>query len=124
LGLNRNCVGVEHFRRPKFIFGERTLLKTGVFLLSGLADLADQPVQLIGPWRHGGIAKQSVKFQFRNLVAFAGAVQQRLVIEDGDMAAPIADQPGSLQSPHDIGDRGSPDAEHHSKELVGEQKIA
>ena len=62
---------------------------------------------LVGPWRDRGIAQQPVEFQFRDVVAFAGALLQRFLIEDGHVAAPIAHQSGSLQSAHHIGDGGS-----------------
>ena len=79
---------------------------------------------LVGPWRDGRIAKQPIEFQSRDVVAFAGPLLQSLVIEDGDVAAPIPDKPCLLQASHHIGDRRSPDTEHHSQEFVGEQKIA
>ncbi len=78
---------------------------------------------LVDPWCAGGIAEQPIELQSRNVVAFAGARPQRLVIEDRDVAAPIADQPGFLQAPHHLGDGRSPDTEHHSEEFMGEQKI-
>ena len=80
-------------------------------------------VLFIGPWGHDRIAKQPVKFQFRDLVALAGALPQGLVVEDRDVAAPIADNPGLLQGAHRIGHRRTPDPEHHPQEFMGEQKI-
>src|SRR6202011_6131988 len=81
-----------------------------------LSDFADQPMLLVGPRRERGIAKQPVEFPFRNIVAFAGAVPQTVVIEDRDVAAPITDKPRFLKGPHDIGDRGSPYSQHHPQE--------
>ena len=89
-----------------------------------LSDFADQPMRLVGPRRERGIAEQPVKFQSRYVVAFAGAGPQSLLIEDGDVAAPISDEPCFLQASHDIGDGCSPHAEHHSEKFMGQQEIA
>src|ERR1700730_4359124 len=51
------------------------------------SDLADQPMRLVGPWRDRGVAEQPIEFQFRDVVAFAGALLQCLVIQDGHVAA-------------------------------------
>jgi hypothetical protein len=105
----------------KFIVGKRTQRVTDVCYLS---DFADQSMPFIGPRREGGIAKQAIEFQFRDLVAFAGSLPQSLVVEDRDVPPPIPDKPGFLQGAHHIGDRGSPHAQHHPQEFVGEQKVA
>src|SRR5712664_1841310 len=89
-----------------------------------LSDFADQSMPFVGPWREGGIAKQPIEFQFRDLVAFAGSLPQSLVVENRDVPPPIADKPGFLQGAHHIGDRGSPHAQHHPQEFMGEQKVA
>src|ERR1700730_2111693 len=78
---------------------------------------------LVGPWRERGIAKQPIEFQFRYVVAFAGALPQGLGSENGDMAATIPDKPRLLQRAHHIRDSRSPDTEHHPQEFLGEQKI-
>src|SRR5882672_11016156 len=57
----------------------------------GLPDFADQSVRLVGPWCDGGIAKHAIEFKLRDVVAFAGALLQRFVIEDRHVAAPVAD---------------------------------
>ena len=98
--------------------GDRFILRCG------LPDFADQSVLFVGPWRDGCIAKQPIKFQSRDIVALAGSLLQSLVIEDADVTAPVPDQPRLLQAPHHIGDRCSPDTEHHSEEFMGKQKIA
>lgn len=49
-------------------------------------------MRFIGPWRDRGIAEQPIEFEFRNAVAFAGPLLQRLMIKDPDVAAPIVDQ--------------------------------
>src|ERR1700730_9321496 len=85
-------------------------------LFSLLSDFADQSMLLVGPRREPGIAKQPIKFLSRYVVAFAGALPQGLGLENGDMAAPIPDKPRFLQRAHHIGDRGSPDTEHHPQE--------
>ena len=78
-----------------------------------LSDFADQSMPFIGPWRGGRIAQQPIKFQLGDVVAFAGSAMQSLLIEDGDVAPPVADKSGLLQGTHHVGDRGAPHAEHH-----------
>ena len=46
----------------------------------GLSDLADQSVLLVGPGRNSRIAQQPVKFQFRDLVALAGALYRHVAL--------------------------------------------
>src|ERR1700738_2052898 len=96
--------------------GKRTQRRTAADF-SALPDFADQSVLLIGPRRHHGVAQQPIEFELRDLVAFAGALSQRFVVEDRDVAAPIADQTGFLQTSHHIGDRRSPYPEHHPEEF-------
>jgi hypothetical protein len=90
----------------------------------GLSNFVDQSMLFTGPWAGGRIAQQPIEFQSRYVVALAGAPLQGLVIEDRNVAPPIADKPRSLQDAHHVGDRRSPDTEHHSKKFMGEQKIA
>ena len=105
-------------------FWRRSLRNQLYSLIRGLSNLAYQTMRFIGPWRDRGIAEQPIEFEFRNAVAFAGPLLQRLMIEDPDVAAPIVDQPGFLQGTHHVGHRCAPDAEHHAEEFMREQEIA
>jgi CRP-like cAMP-binding protein len=54
-------------------------------------------------------------------VAFARGEHQSCVIEHGDLATLIADQPGALKLHGDFGDAGASSAEHDSEKLMGKR---
>src|SRR5438105_8855466 len=53
-------------------------------------------------------------------IALAGRLLQAGAVEDGDVPAPIPDDPGVLQRSLRDGHRGPADAEHVREELLGE----
>src|SRR5260370_17041231 len=77
------------------------------YVSRGLSDFADQSMLLVDPWCAGGIAEPPIELQSRNVVAFAGARPQRLVLEDRAVAAPIPHQPAFFQPPPHLGHRPS-----------------
>ena len=67
--------------------------------------------------------KQTIKFLLGNLITFARSLFQARNIQNGNAAAAVGDQPGSLQSASRDCHARPPYAEHHRQELVRQQKL-
>jgi hypothetical protein len=73
--------------------------------------------------RGAPLAEQPIKLGFDDLIAFAACRFQSLTVEDSDVAADVADQPGLLQAPGRLGDTLAASSQHVGDELLGEQQF-
>src|SRR6266508_3657003 len=69
------------------------------------------------------LPEQPIELGFDDLIAFAACRFQSLTVEDRDVAADVADQPGLLQAPGRLGDTLAASSQHVGDELLGEQQF-
>src|SRR6266545_8245109 len=69
------------------------------------------------------LPEQPIKLGFDDLITFAACRFQSLTVEDRDVAADVADQPGLLQAPGRLGDTLAASSQHVGDELLGEQQF-
>jgi hypothetical protein len=69
------------------------------------------------------LAEQAIELSFDHLITLAAGRFQALTIEDRDVAADIADQPGCLQISCCLGDTLATSPQHVGDELLGEPQF-
>ena len=69
------------------------------------------------------LAEQPIKLGFDDLITFAACRLQSLTVEDCDVAADVANQPGLLQASGRLGDALAASSQHVGDELLGEQQF-